>query len=110
MRAAARWDITRIGRWAGPPANVRPGMGAQVLVGPVGDGDAEDRALQQPAPLEPVERPEGHHPREVTTDAEDDEDVRRGFTGRAWARAWSDCSAHTATVLVGSDSAITSFG
>src|SRR5262249_27497072 len=42
---------------------------------PVVDGDAEDRAVEQPALLEPVERPERHRLREIAGDAEDDEPV-----------------------------------
>ena len=55
----------------------RPGVRAQIVVGPIVGGDAEDRTLQQPAALEPVERSERHHPRQIATDAEDDEDVGR---------------------------------
>ncbi len=44
---------------------------------PVVDRDADDRAVEQPALLEPVERPEGHHLRQVAGDPEDDEDVGR---------------------------------
>ena len=47
----------------------------QLLDRPVVDGDTDDRAVEQAARLEPVERPEGHHPGEVAGDAEDDEDV-----------------------------------
>ena len=44
---------------------------------PVVDGDAQDRAVEQAALLEPVERTERHHLGEVAGDPERDEDVRR---------------------------------
>jgi hypothetical protein len=37
------------------------GVLAQVLGGPVVDRDAHDRAAEQAAALQPVERAEGHH-------------------------------------------------
>ena len=49
----------------------------QLVDRPVVDGHADDRAVEQPAPLEPVERPERHHLGEVAGDPEHDEDVRR---------------------------------
>ncbi len=48
----------------------------QLVDGPVVDGDADDRAVEEAAALEPVQRTEGHHLREVAGDAEDDEHVR----------------------------------
>ena len=42
---------------------------------PVVDGDPDDRALEQPALLEPVQRVERHHLGQVTGDPEDHEDV-----------------------------------
>ncbi len=54
-----------------------PRVVAQVLDRPVVDGHADDRAVQEPPPLEPVERPEGHHLRQIAGDAEHDEHVRR---------------------------------
>ena len=44
---------------------------------PVVDRDADDRAVEQPALLEPVQRAERHHLRQVAGDPEDHEDVRR---------------------------------
>ena len=44
---------------------------------PVVDRYPDNRALEQPAPLEPVERPERHHLRQVARDPEHHEDVRR---------------------------------
>ncbi len=49
---------------------------AQLVDRPVVDGDADDRAVEQPALLEPVERAEGHHLRQVAGDPEDHEHVR----------------------------------
>ena len=54
-----------------------PGACDELLDRPWAAGHADDRAVQQAAPLEPVERVEGHHAREVTRDAEDHERVRR---------------------------------
>ena len=48
----------------------------QLVDGPVVDGDADDRAVEEAAALEPVQRTEGHHLREVAGDAEDDEHIR----------------------------------
>ena len=48
---------------------------AQLIHGPVVEGDADDRAVEQPAGLEPVEGIEGHHLREVAGDPEDHEHV-----------------------------------
>ena len=49
----------------------------QLLDRPVVDRDADDRAVQQAPPLEPVQRPERHHLREIAGDSEDDEHVCR---------------------------------
>ena len=49
----------------------------ELLVGPVVDGDADDRAVEEAAGLEPVERAKRHHLRQVAGDPEDDEDVGR---------------------------------
>ena len=49
---------------------------AQLLDGPVVDRDADDRAVELAAGLEPVERPEGHFLRQVAGDPEDRQDVR----------------------------------
>ena len=49
----------------------------EVLPRPVVEGDADDRALQETAALEPVERAKGHHPGEVAGDPEDHENVGR---------------------------------
>ena len=48
----------------------------QLVHRPVVDRDSDDRALQQPTPLEPVQRSKRHHLRQVTRDPEDHEDVR----------------------------------
>ena len=63
---------------------------AQVVDRPVVDGDADDRAREQPARLQAVERVQGHLLREVPGDAEDHEHVRRSCrgSGRARARPW----------------------
>jgi len=49
----------------------------ELVDSPVVDGDAEDRAVEQAALLEPVQGPEGHHLGEIAGDPEGDEDVRR---------------------------------
>jgi hypothetical protein len=48
----------------------------ELIDGPVVDRDAHDRAVEQAALLEPVQRVERHHFRQVARDPEDDEDVR----------------------------------
>ncbi len=61
------------------------GPRAQAVDRPVVDRDPDDRAAEQAALLEPVQRVERHHAGEVAGDAEDDEHVgvRRGpVTGR----------------------------
>ena len=58
----------------------------QVVDGPVVGCDSQDRAVQQAAPLQPVERVEGHDLGEVTADAEDDEHVR-GLRSARFARS-----------------------
>ena len=55
---------------------------AQVVDGPVVDRHADDRAVQQAAALQPVERVERHHLGEVAGDAEDHEHVRGLCAGR----------------------------
>ena len=50
---------------------------AQVGHRPVVDRDADDRAVEQAAAFEPVQRPEGHLLGEVAGDPEDDQDVGR---------------------------------
>ena len=52
----------------------------QLVPRPVVDGHADDRAVQQAARLQPVQRPERHHLRQVAGDPEDHEDVRRALT------------------------------
>ena len=49
----------------------------ELLDGPVIDRNADDRAVDQAPPLEPVQRAERHHLREVTGDPERDEHVCR---------------------------------
>ena len=56
---------------------------AQVLDRPVVARDTDNRTIQQAAQLEPIQRPEGHHLREIARDAEDHQRVRGG--GRAGA-------------------------
>ena len=51
------------------------GVVTEVLVRPVVEGHADDRAVEQPPGLEPVERVEGHHLRQIAGDPEDDENV-----------------------------------
>jgi hypothetical protein len=48
---------------------------AKLVDRPVIEGDPDDRAIQQPARLQPVERVEGHHLGEIAGDAEDHEDI-----------------------------------
>ncbi len=66
---------------------------------PVVDRHADHRAVEQPALLEPVQRAERHHLREIAGDAEDDEDVGRGrrliLRFRAHAVVLSDSSSVT---------------
>ncbi len=47
----------------------------ELLERPVVERDADDRAVEEPARLEPVQRAVGHHAREVARDPEDHEDV-----------------------------------
>ena len=47
----------------------------RLVHGLVVDRNPDDRALQQPAPLEPVQRSERHHLRQVTGNPKDDENV-----------------------------------
>jgi hypothetical protein len=49
---------------------------AQVVIGPVVDRDTDDRAVQQAAALQLVERHEGHLLGEVAADPERDQHVR----------------------------------
>ena len=73
---------------------------AQVVDRPVVDRHADDRAVQQAAALQLVQRPEGHHLREVAGDAEHDEHVGGLLpAGRAVTRgAGLDCGCHRARV------------
>ena len=59
----------------------------QLVHRPVVDRNSDDRALQQPAPLEPVQRSERHHLRQVAGDPEDHEDVRGPLTRALWLAA-----------------------
>ena len=52
---------------------------AEVRERPVVDRDADDRAVEQPAALEPVERSERHDLREIARDPEGDERVGSGL-------------------------------
>jgi len=51
------------------------GVLAETIGGPVVDRDAHDGRVEQPAAIEPVERPQRHLPGQVTGDPEDDEHV-----------------------------------
>ena len=53
-------------------------MLAQLLDAPIINGYSDDRAVQQSAALQAIERAEGHHPGQVAGDAEDDQRVRLG--------------------------------
>ena len=53
----------------------------QLVPGPVVHGDADDGAVQEAARLQPVQRPERHHPREIAGDPEDHQHVRRALIG-----------------------------
>jgi hypothetical protein len=50
---------------------------AEPVDGPVVHRHSDDRAVEQPAPLEPVERAEGHDLRQIAGDPEDHKDVGR---------------------------------
>ena len=66
----------------------------ELVDGPVVDRHADDRAVEQPAPLEPVQRPERHHLRQVACDPEDHEDIGRLLSAgpiRACLRAGRVC-------------------
>src|SRR5579862_3869715 len=58
---------------------------AKLADGQIVDGDPDDRAVEEAAQVEPVERPERHHAGEVAGDPEGDEDVR-GLSQRARPR------------------------
>ena len=86
---------------------------AQVVVRPVVDGDADDRAGQQPARLEAVERVQRHHLRQVAGDAEHHEDVGRLLgrgAGCGDTRARSRCGGHAAIVRLARGPVITRSG
>ncbi len=75
------------------PFDTRARVLAQVLERPVVARDADDRAVQEAALLQAVERVEGHHLREVPGDPEDHEHVGRGRAGggvtiRGWRLSW----------------------
>ena len=57
----------------------------QLLERPVVERDADDGAVEEAARLEPVQRAERHHAREVPRDPEDHEDVRRAARARSSA-------------------------
>ena len=61
---------------------------------PVVDGDADDRALEQPALLEPVQRMERHHLGQVAGDPEDHEDVGLFGLRRRRRRGGHCCARH----------------
>ena len=71
-----RGERSKVASSSSPGAHDRlAGPLLQLVVGPVVDGDADDRAVEEPARLEPVERAEGHHLRQVAGDPEHDQDV-----------------------------------
>ena len=78
----------------------------QLVDRPVVHGHAHDRTVDQASPLEPVERHERHHLRQVARDPEGDEDVRRArlldsrWSGRGVPR-WSLLSPLAASCLDG---------
>ena len=61
---------------------------------PVVDGDPDDRAVEQPALLEPVQRPERHHLGQVAGDPEDHEHVGGLRLRRRRGRRDLRCCAH----------------
>jgi hypothetical protein len=68
---------------------------------PVVDRDADDRTVEQAALLEPVERVERHHLRQVARDAEDDEDVGRLLAAfRARLARFGCCNRHPRASLL----------
>ena len=60
----------------------RPGVLAEVVVGPIVDRDTDDRAAQEATALEPVERVKRHDLRQVAGDPEHHEDVGRAPPAR----------------------------
>src|SRR4029079_11254130 len=56
----AREDL-RVGPLAGGGLDRLPRLLTEVVVGPVVERDADDRAIYKPSGLEPVERGETHH-------------------------------------------------
>jgi hypothetical protein len=73
----------------------------EVVDRPVVHGDADDRAVEEAALLEPVQRAERHHLREIPRDAEDHEDVRRLRTLPPYVvrRSRRRCCAHPRSLL-----------
>ncbi len=65
----------RVGLLPGRGLDRLAGVLTKVLLRPVVEGDADDRAVEQAPGLEPVERVEGHHLGQIAGDAEADEDV-----------------------------------
>jgi hypothetical protein len=81
---------------------------SQLVVGPVVDGNADDRAVKEPPGLESIQRAEGHHLRQVACDAEHDEDVcgLRARVGRLrplrrWSRDRAGSPCHLPTSRIG---------
>ena len=73
---AAREPLEDLSSIVSPQPSIElRGALAQLLDGPVVAGHADDRAVQQLARLEAIERVEGHHLREIAGDAEDHEPV-----------------------------------
>ena len=79
---------------------------AQLVDGPVVPGHAHDRAVEQAAPLQPVERVKGHHLGQVAGDAEDDKHIGGLWTRGAhvlafeWSGAVSACRSFRSTRAV----------
>src|SRR5262249_19127750 len=85
------------------------GVLAQVLDRPIVTGDPDDRAVEKSPQLEPIERTEGHHLREVAGDPEDHQKVGGlGFAGAVSASRGppvrSYRCAHSLSLLVATSS------
>src|SRR5665647_158516 len=52
---------------------------SEILIGPVLSGNPDDWTVQQPAPIELIERHKGHLARQISTDTERDERISRSW-------------------------------